>query len=326
MTLHQYRNSELKIIFAGTPDYAAGILSMLLQAHQQVVAVYTQPDRPAGRGQLTKASPVKALALAHQIPCFQPVKWDEFEQQRVKDFNADVMVVTAYGMLLPKTILEIFPYGAINVHPSLLPRWRGATPIQSAILAGDAATGVSIMQMTPKMDAGPVLLQKTITIQPGETSGQLHDRLMTLGGEALLEILTIPPSAWQSKSQDETLLTYSKKIQKSDARINWQFSARQISQMIRAFNPWPVAVTDFKGDDLRIWQGEPLPERSTAPPGLLVAIHKDHFDVATGEGVLQVWKVQFPGKQPAWVKDFINAQGKYLIPGVTCFGIGKKIP
>ncbi len=321
MTAHQYRS--LKIIFAGTPEYAAGILSTLLQAHQQVVAVYTQPDRPAGRGQLPKASLVKTLALAHQIPCFQPAKWDESEQQRLKDFDADIMVVTAYGMLLPKTILDMFPYGALNVHPSLLPRWRGATPIQSAILAQDTETGVSIMQMTPKMDAGPVLFQETVAIQSGETSGQLHDRLMKLGGAALLKVLTVSPTAWQPKSQDETLVTYSKKIQKNNAHIDWRLSARQIAAIISAFNPWPVAFTDFKDNDLRIWQGTSLAEITQSPPGTLVAIHKDHLDIATGAGVLQIWQIQLPGKKPTSAKDFINAQRKDLIPGVTQFGKGK---
>ncbi len=311
----------LKVIFAGTPEFAKGILSQMIHSSFQPMAVYTQPDRPSGRGQSMKASPVKELALLHQIPVFQPVNFrDEFERQRLRDFHADIMVVTAYGLLLPKSVLEIFPYGAINIHPSLLPRWRGATPIQSALLAGDEQTGVTIMQMIAKMDAGPILLKKSTAIEKHETSGQLHQRLMNLGGEALLTVLnSIPSPGLQPLPQDEALSTHTYKIQKSDAQINWQNPAIKIEQMIRAFNPWPVAFTYFGGKDLRIFKADAFAKETSLAPGALVEIHKDYLHVATGSGLLRIWQVQLPGKQPISAADFINSQRKNLILGKTLF-------
>jgi methionyl-tRNA formyltransferase len=311
----------IRVVFAGTPEYAEGILQRLLDSTYPVVAVYTQPDRPSGRGQQMKAPPVKALALQRQIPVDQPENFqDETVLQTLRDLQADIMVVTAYGLILPKSVLAIFPHGAINIHPSLLPRWRGATPIQSALLAGDEHTGVTIMQMTAKMDAGPILYQDSLHIQQDENSQQLHQRLMALGSEALIKTLDlIALEKLHPILQDDTAATYTHKIRKEDAKMDWRNPASKLAQMVRAFNPSPVAFTGFQGNILRIWQADSIPDESVFPPGTLLEVHKNYLAVATGSGILRLKTLQLPGKQPISAANFINAQAKNLVPGKTRF-------
>ena len=231
----------LNIIFAGTPDFAAVALAALLESEHNVIAVYTQPDRPAGRGRKLKASPVKQLALEHNLPVLQPtsLKGAE-EQQQLADFQPDLMVVAAYGLLLPKVVLETPRYGCLNIHASLLPRWRGAAPIQRAILAGDSESGVTIMQMDEGLDTGGMLYKLTTPIDDGDSAQQLHDRLAELGADALLQTLAKLPGGLEPEPQDEAQATYAKKLDKQEAAIDWTHSARQITRQINAFNPWPV--------------------------------------------------------------------------------------
>lgn len=310
---------KLKIIFCGTPEFAVPALQALLDARKEIAAVYTQPDRPAGRGRQLTAGPVKALALKHNLPVFQPETLrDPAEQQRLQDLKPDLMVVVAYGLLLPKKILAIPRFGAINIHPSLLPRWRGATPIQSAILAGDQETGVSIMQLTPRMDAGPIISQSHYSLNGQETSGQLHDALAQLGARNLIAALdAITTEGWQSKSQDESQATYTQKIAKSDAELDWSKSAVELARRVRAYHPWPIAFAHFQQQVLRIWQAQALPDVSTAPPGTVVNIENGNLDVATGNGLLRLLTVQLPGGRPISVANFISGYRQQLNIGLT---------
>lgn len=313
---------RLKIIFCGTPEFAAPSLQALLDSRHTVIAVYTQPDRAAGRGQHLTASPVKKLALAHQLPVYQPESLREPAQRQIlQNLAADLMVVVAYGLLLPKSVLSIPRYGAINVHPSLLPRWRGATPIQSAILAGDAQTGVSIIQLTPRMDAGPVLYQTHYALNAQETSGELHDLLAQQGAQALLSTLDLLTSdGWQNiKPQDERLATYTQKITKKDGQIDWRQPAAALARAVRAYHPWPVAFTHFRGAPLRIWQAQALPGAAKFPPGVLAQVEPTGLDIATGDGILRLLTVQLAGGRPLSVADFIHGQRQYLQVGANCF-------
>lgn len=311
----------LKIIFCGTPEFAVPGLQALIHSPHEILAVYTQPDRPAGRGQQLTATPVKTLALAHHIPVYQPENLREVsEQQTLRDFAPDLMVVVAYGLLLPKNVLAIPRLGAINIHPSLLPRWRGATPIQSVILAGDECTGVSIIQLTSRMDAGPILYQVAYPLTQQETSGQLHDQLATLGAQALLTTLNLlTDNGWQGQPQDEQHATYTQKIAKSDAQIHWQKPAVELARAVRAYHPWPVAFTYFQDKILRIWQAQALPGNSKMTPGTVVNIENSGLDIVTGNGLLRLQEVQLPGGRPIAVRDFIHGQQRNLQKGVTCF-------
>ncbi len=309
----------LKIIFCGTPEFAAPSLEALLNSRHQVIAVYTQPDRPAGRGQRLTASPVKQLALNHHLPVYQPESLRDMpEQQKLRDLQADLMVVVAYGLLLPKAVLEIPRYGAVNVHPSLLPRWRGSTPIQSTILTGDEITGVSIIQLTPRMDAGPILLQTPYPLNGKETSGQLHDVLAAQGAQTLLTSLELlAANTLRGISQDEQLATYTRKISKNDAQIDWRLPAAELERSVRAYHPWPVAFTHHEGKILRIWQAEARPDNPQWPPGTVAGIEKAGVDIATGEGCLRLLQVQWPGGKPVSVADFIRGQAQHWRAGIT---------
>ena len=299
----------LKIIFAGTPEFAAASLAALLGSGHEVIAVYTQPDRPAGRGRKLAASPVKALALEHHLPVLQPVSLrDEAVQQELAALNADIMVVVAYGLILPEPVLAAPRLGCINVHASLLPRWRGAAPIQRAILAGDAETGVTIMQMDKGLDTGDMLRIVRCPIELTDTAEILHDRLAGLGSAALLDTLEmIAQGNAQPEGQDDAQANYAEKLQKAEALIDWQQSAEQLSRTVRAFNPWPVAFTRCDEKNLRIWLAEALPNSTDAIPGTVLAESRDGIDVATGDGILRVQQLQMPGGKALSAEQFLNA-------------------
>jgi methionyl-tRNA formyltransferase len=304
-------SNPLKIIFAGTPEFAAAVLDSLLSTSHQVVAVYTQPDRPAGRGRKLQPSPVKQLALEQGIEVRQPPKLkDPADQAALAGLEADLMVVVAYGLLLPQAVLDAPRLGCVNIHASLLPRWRGAAPIQRAILAGDEESGVTIMQMEAGLDSGPMLHMLKTPILLDDTSGTLHDRLAELGACALLESLGgIGDGSLVPQAQDDNLVTYANKLDKQEALIDWSRSAAEIDRQVRAFNPWPVAQCDFQGQVMRIWQARPTHNElpGTAQPGQVLKADKGGIDVATGGGVLRILELQMPGKRVMSVADFLNA-------------------
>ncbi len=311
--LHQ---RELHIAFAGTPELAATILGTLLEkSKHQITMVLTQPDRPSGRGRNLAASAVKLLALENGLDVLQ-VSASELLVLQDRLTEIDLMVVAAYGMLLPETILNAPKYGCINVHTSLLPRWRGAAPIQRAIQAGDKETGITIMQMDSGLDTGSILLQKKCPINPSDTSGMLHDRLANLGSECLLEILdSIVTGNLQAVAQDNSQACYAEKITKAEARIDWAESASNIDCAIRAFNPTPICHTELQGLALRIWQAKVLDTESTFPAGEIIHSGKTGIDITTGQGVLRILQLQPQGKRAMSVADFLN--------GNPDFGISK---
>lgn len=304
---------SIRIIYAGTPDFAVAPLQALIDAGYNVVAVYTQPDRPAGRGREPQPSPVKQKALEHHVPVFQPESLkSEDDQKMLRDLNPDLMIVTAYGLLLPKAVLDTPRLGCINVHASLLPRWRGAAPIQRAILAGDKQTGITIMQMDVGLDTGDMLATQVCDIQDDDTGSSLHDRLMAMGAEILLNMLPdFVEGKITAEKQDDALATYASKLSKQEAEIDWSLPAEQIHYSVRAFNAWPVAFTHWqkknKPDVLRIWQSEVLNETSKAAAGTVLSCGKQGIDVATGGGVLRLLQVQPSGKKAMAAADFANA-------------------
>jgi methionyl-tRNA formyltransferase len=304
----QFMSKPLRIIFAGTPDFAATALSSLLTTEHEVVAVYTQPDRPAGRGRKLQPSPVKQLALEKGIEVRQPVKLKSPEDQaELAALDADLMVVVAYGLLLPRAVLDAPRLGCVNIHASLLPRWRGAAPIQRAILAGDQESGVTIMQMEAGLDTGPMLLTLKTPIQAEDTGGSLHDRLADLGATALLQALPgIADGSLQPEQQDDSQANYASKLDKQESRIDWSQPAEAIARQVRAFNPWPVAQCDYAGKVMRIWQAVPLSDLQ-ADPGQVIATGKAGIDVGSGEGVLRITELQMPGKRAMSAADFLNA-------------------
>jgi len=299
-----------RIIFAGTPEFAVPSLLALLNSKHSVCAVYTQPDRKAGRGRKLRASPVKLVALEHEIDVYQPVSLKDADvRAQLQALQADLMVIVAYGLLLPKAVLEVPRFGCINVHASLLPRWRGAAPIQRALLAGDVITGISLMQMDIGLDTGAVLKTGSCEILADDTGQSLHDRLATLGGQVLFEsideIENLPAIA-----QDGKLATYAKKLEKAEAQLDWQASAISLERQVRAFNPWPVAQAFLFGQTLRIWAAQALPATATtgmAPIGSVIRCQRDGIDVVTGDGILRLLKVQRAGGKPISVGDFLNA-------------------
>ena len=299
----------MKIVFAGTPEFAVPTLQMLLDSAHQVCAVYAQPDRPAGRGRRRRPGPVKVLADAHGLEIVQPASLtggDEIEC--LAAFQADLMVVVAYGLLLPQAVLDAPRLGCINIHASLLPRWRGAAPIQRAILAGDERTGVTLMQMVKKLDAGPMLKQAQCPILPHESAAELHDRLALLGADALKEMLpAIEAGAVRPQPQDEGGVTYARKVEKSEALMDWSRPAQELERQVRAFNPWPVAYTSFNGERLRVWRTEALAQRTDTAPGTILDGEAGRMDVATGNGVLRLLEVQLAGKKRMPVQPFLNA-------------------
>ncbi len=303
----------MRIIFAGTPEFAAGHLRYLLEkTTHEIVAVFTQPDRPAGRGKKLTASPVKETALSHQLPVYQPVTLrDKAIQEQIAQLKPDVMVVVAYGLILPSSVLSIPPFGCLNVHASLLPRWRGAAPIQRSIEAGDTETGITIMQMDEGLDTGAMLLKVNCSIAPQETSASLHDKLMSLGSPALTQVLqAIENKTVQTTAQDNTQASYASKINKTEAKLDWQQAAADLERKVRAFNPFPIAYIDLKGESVRIWQALALNEKTHAAPGTILKSHPEGIDVATGEGVLRLTQLQLPGKKAFTAAEILNGHGK----------------
>jgi len=298
----------LRIVFAGTPDFSVPPLKALLDSGHEVVAVYTQPDRPAGRGRKLTPSPVKQLALERGIPVFQPRTLKDPEAvAELAALEPDLMVVVAYGLLLPPEVLVIPRLGCINIHASLLPRWRGAAPIQRAIEAGDRETGVSIMRMEEGLDTGPVYLVKRTPIGEEETGGSLHDRLSRLGAEALMEALPgIADGSLEPVPQDDAEATYAAKLDKKEALIDWTQPAWRIERKVRAFNPWPVAHTRYENANLRVWEARAI-DGLAAEPGTVMSATREGVDVATGEGLLRITRLQMPGKRAMSAADFINA-------------------
>lgn len=306
---------SLNLIFAGTPDFAAEHLQALIDSEHRVVAVYSQPDRPAGRGRKLTASPVKSLALAHRIPVLQPLNFkSDAAQAELAALQADLMVVVAYGLILPQVILDTPRLGCVNVHASLLPRWRGAAPIHRALLAGDARTGVTIMQMDAGLDTGDALVTVACDILPTDSSAILHDRLIELGAPALLQALQLlETAAAQPVAQDSALATYAHKLEKTEGRIDWSDTAEQIDRQIRGLTPWPGAFTHWQGEAVRLHQVTVLDQSSEAAPGRLVAMTKAGFDVATGDGVLRITTLQLPGKKAMSANDVLNARRDQFI-------------
>ena len=300
----------LRIVFAGTPDFSVAPLEALIASPHEVVAVYTQPDRPAGRGRKLVPGPVKQKALDHGIPVMQPASFREDGAiANLASLQPDLLVVVAYGLLLPEAVLEIPRLGCINIHASLLPRWRGAAPIQRAILAGDSRSGVCIMQMDAGLDTGPVWLEKEIALAQDETGGSLHDRLAALGADALMEALPlIIAGDHKPMPQPEEGVCYAHKLSKEEACIDWSVPARQIDLLVRAFNPWPVAYADLDGKKVRLWETEVLAGSASAAPGTVVATSRAGVDVATADGILRITRLQMPGKRPVTAQEFLNAR------------------
>lgn len=308
---------QLKVIFAGTPDFAAQHLHALLDAGINVVAVYTQPDRPAGRGKQLTASPVKLLAQQHQVPVFQPHSLKEAAaQEQLAALQADLMIVVAYGLLLPTAVLEAPRLGCINVHGSLLPRWRGAAPIQRAIWAGDEQTGITIMQMDEGLDTGDMLFKLACPIEPDDTSASLYDKLAKLGPEGLLTTLDkLAQGTLQPEKQQDALANYARKLSKEEALIDWQLPAAQLERCIRAFNPWPFSYLVIQEQNVKIWQAQVLAESHTAIPGTVLRTGKEGIDVATAEGVLRLLRLQPPGKKPMLAHELLNSRQDWFVPG-----------
>ena len=287
----------MRVIFAGTPDFAASALAALIEAGHEILVVLTQPDRPKGRGMKLTPSPVKTLALQHELPVWQPENLKDVAiQQQLRDLQADVMVVAAYGLLLPAVVLDIPQYGCLNIHASLLPRWRGAAPIQRAIEAGDAESGVCIMQMDVGLDTGDVLLSRSTPITEATTAAQLHDDLAVIGAQAIVEALAKLPEL-TAIPQPEAGVTYAQKLSKADAEIDWALGAKQIHAKIRALNPVPGAWSSLNEQVIKIWASKVLEQSSDAAIGSIVAADKQGIAVQTGAGVILITELQASGSK-----------------------------
>lgn len=311
-------SAPLKIIFAGTPDFAARHLDALLASEHQVVGVFTQPDRPAGRGNKLTPSPVKLLAQAHDIPVFQPKSLKPEENQHlVADLQADIMVVVAYGLILPKAVLAMPRLGCINVHGSLLPRWRGAAPIQRSLWAGDTETGVTIMQMDVGLDTGDMLHKLSCPITAEDTSASLYEKLAQLGPQGMLLTLDLLASGnARPEVQDEALASYAEKLSKEEARLDWSLTAAQLERCIRAFNPWPMSYFMIEEQPVKVWQASVLPHQNKQP-GEIVHADKQGIQIATADGVLNLVSLQPAGKKAMSAQDLLNSRREWFVPGTV---------
>ncbi|OEZ01089.1 MULTISPECIES: methionyl-tRNA formyltransferase [Stenotrophomonas] len=307
----------MKIVFAGTPEFAVSSLRAAAR-HHEVVGVYTQPDRPAGRGRGLMPSPVKLEAIARGIPVFQPESLKTPEaQQQLRDLQPDLMVVVAYGLILPKAVLAIPTHGCWNVHASLLPRWRGAAPIQRAIQAGDAETGVCLMQMEAGLDTGPVLLRQHTPIQAGELGGSLHDRLAELGAQVLSDGLGLLRAGLKPIAQPQPAqgVTYAHKLDKAEARLDWSDDAQVLERTVRAFNPWPIAEAQLAGERVRIHGALALADNQGKAPGTLLAVGREGIDIACGQGALRLRVLQREGGKAITAADYLNARRDLVVGG-----------
>ncbi|KOR33223.1 methionyl-tRNA formyltransferase [Achromatium sp. WMS3] len=305
--------NTLRIIFAGTPEFAALPLQSLINHGYQIIAVYTQPDRPTGRGRKITASPVKKLAFKYSIPVYQPESLKQSSvQQELQNLNADLMIVAAYGLLLPKAVLAMPRLGCVNIHASLLPRWRGAAPIQRAILAGDTETGITIMQMAAGLDTGPIITQESCSILATDTSAILHDRLATLGANLLLTTLPLIASGKPPlQLQDSSVATYAAKLEKQEAMLDWTQPAQLLERKVRAFNPWPVASTYYDNGVLRIWEAYAIAaslNNHNVNIGTVIATSPKGIDIITGQDLLRITCLQLPNKRKITAAEFINAR------------------
>jgi methionyl-tRNA formyltransferase len=300
---------SLRLGFAGTPEFAVAALDALAEAHD-IRAVFTQPDRPSGRGQPLHSSPVKKRALERRLSVHQPASFKSAEVlQLVRDMQLDALVVVAYGLILPAAVLDSPRFGCINIHASLLPRWRGAAPIQRAIMAGDSVTGITTMRMEAGLDTGPMLEVRALDISSQDTAKTLHDRLATLGAELICSTLQrLQSDDIQATPQPLDGVSYAAKINKAEAQIDWQQDALQVSRRVRAFNPWPVAETRLRGAQLRIWEAELVDRQGEAAPGTVVAANADGIDVACGRGALRILRLQLAGRKPLPAREFIRGQ------------------
>lgn len=303
----------MKIIYAGTPDFAVPALEALLQSEHEVIAVYTQPDRPAGRGRKLQQSPVKGCALVHDIPVYQPHSFKELvDLEQLIELGADLMVVAAYGLILPASILNAPRLGCVNIHGSILPRWRGAAPIQRAILENDSSTGVTIMQMDVGLDTGDMISKQVVPIDPSWTSFDLHEQLKQLGADLLISTLPMIESGQvQTEPQNESLANYATKLSKAEAKIDWHGSAEQIAREVKAFIPWPVSYAHLDGKLVRIWQVSLDTIRTPGEPGDVLDHNKEGIYVSCAEGVLCIEELQFEGKKRCTAAQAFN--GRNLI-------------
>ena len=307
----------MRIVFAGTPEFAAQHLQALLEAGRQVVAVYTQPDRPAGRGQKLMPSPVKQLAVEHGIPVFQPQTLrDPAAQAELAALQPDLMVVVAYGLILPQVVLDIPRLGCINSHASLLPRWRGAAPIQRAVEAGDAESGVTVMQMEAGLDTGPMLLKVSTPIGAEDTGGTLHDRLAELGARAIVEAVNgLEAGTLSGEAQDDALACYAHKLSKDEARLDWNRPAVELERQIRALHPWPICHSSLSGEAVKVHAAQ-LAD-GTGVPGTILDAGKDGVRVACGQGALLLTRLQLPGGKPLAFSDLYNSRREQFAAGLV---------
>jgi len=300
----------LRIVFAGTPDFAATHLEALLNASANVVAVYTQPDRPAGRGKKLQPSAVKKVALEHNIDVYQPLNFkDQTDVDQLAALKPDLFIVVAYGLLLPQSVLDIPSLACINSHASLLPRWRGAAPIQRALEAGDAQTGVTVMQMELGLDTGPMLHKVETPIMPNDTGGSLHDRLAKLGSQAIVDVVAkYEKGPVLGEVQDDSLSTYAHKLTKQEALVDWRLDAQEVVQKIRAFNPVPMCYTLLGDNRIRILQAQVYPKAHTAMPGTVLSVNEMGIIIACGNMAISLEQIQLPGKKPQSVADILNGK------------------
>ena len=307
----------LNIIFAGTPDFAATHLKALIDSNHNVISVFSQPDRPAGRGNKLTASPVKQLAIENNLPIYQPTTLKTIENQHViANLNADIMIVVAYGLILPQAVLDMPKFGCLNVHGSLLPKWRGAAPIQRACWAGDSETGITIMQMDAGLDTGDMLYKLACPIEPSDTSATLYEKLAKLGPQALLETLTlINQGKIKPEKQQQSQATYAEKLSKQEAKLDWNLSAIQLERCVRAFNPWPVSYFEVNGEPIKVWQAQVMATQHNQPVGTILQADKKGICIATSDGSLNMTILQPAGKKPMSAQDLLNSRKSWFEVG-----------